>query len=658
MFGNGQCSCVYDNEGQTQEMSIQVTGGNAENQLSGVLVNRVPRSGGNSFAGDGIFLFANDKTQGQNIDDALRARGLASGAKLYQDYDLNYSGGGPIIRDRLWLFASGRNNAYNNYVAGAFKPDGSPAIDDNNVKAFPARLTYQADPKNRFTAMFDWANKVRGHRNLAANVTPAASVTQGQPAEHIMQAKWTSTMTNHLLLEVGYTQSFNAPLYSYEPEVAVGDCHTAFNLCPPGTSYGSIAHQDITLDTQTVAALSAAASGSGPAFMPALSHVAQASLSYVSGAHSFKVGIQDRFGYGKDIRPNINGDIVQQYRNGVPSTVLALNTPFVNEQDVNSDLGVFVQDTWTSKRLTLNPGIRWDHFNSSIPALTLPAGRFVPVRQFRCGIRSAELEQRLAAHWRVLRPDRQRQDRDQGELRRVRASRRASPSRATTLRPCSRPTSGPGWMSTTTTSRRRTSSGRRPTDAFGVRRNRNPDPNIKRPYQCVWDVGNPARAVRPAFPCRSATTSGAYYNIIWTQNLAIPASSYTLLTIPDPSSTTGDTIPIYNAESDVVRRVNQLDTNSSNNTQVYKGVDASFNLRMPGGGSFFGGTSTGRTLTNTCDANNNDPNSAAFLRHQSIQRSVPNGDQIVRFLSSGVRLAPERDLWPYTGLRSRRSPTR
>ena len=137
MFGNGQCSCVYDNEGQTQEMSIQVTGGNAENQLSGVLVNRVPRSGGNSFAGDGIFLFANDKTQGQNIDDALRARGLASGAKLYQDYDLNYSGGGPIVRDRLWVFASGRN-CYNNYVAGAFKLGRSPAIDDNNMKAFGA----------------------------------------------------------------------------------------------------------------------------------------------------------------------------------------------------------------------------------------------------------------------------------------------------------------------------------------------------------------------------------------------------------------------------------------------------------------------------------------------------------------------------------------
>src|SRR5215468_6445886 len=379
MFGGGQCSCVYDNENQTQEMAVQVTGGSAENQLSGVLVNRIPKSGGNTFAGDGLFLFANRSMQGDNLDDALIARGLTSDAKLYRDYDLNYSGGGPLIKDRLWFFVSGRNFAYNNYVAGAVNPDGSQAIDDNTAKAFPARLTTQLDAKNRFTAMFDWANKIRGHRNLAANVTPAASIQQSQPAEHILQGKWTSALTSHLLLEAGYTQSFNAPLYTYEPEVAIDTCHAVYTACAPG-SYGTIAHQDTLLGTQYVAAVAGPVSGSGPAFMPALSHVVQASLSYVSGAHAFKVGFQDRFGYAKDIRTNVNGDLTQQYRGGVPSFVNVLNTPFNNEVDVNSDFGIFVQDTWTTKRLTLSPGIRYDHFNSSIPAQTEAAGRFVPVR--------------------------------------------------------------------------------------------------------------------------------------------------------------------------------------------------------------------------------------------------------------------------------------
>ena len=168
---SGQCSCVYDNEAQTQEMAVQVTGGAAENQLSGVLVNRIPRTGGNKFAGEGIFNAANGSTQSQNTDDALRARGFTTPAQLYRHYDVNYSAGGPIIKDRLWFFVSGRNWAYNNYVGGAVNEDGSRAIDDNNLKAFPARLTWQADQKNRFTTMFDWANKVRGHRNLSPTIT-------------------------------------------------------------------------------------------------------------------------------------------------------------------------------------------------------------------------------------------------------------------------------------------------------------------------------------------------------------------------------------------------------------------------------------------------------------------------------------------------------
>jgi hypothetical protein len=51
MFAGGQCACVYDNEAQTQEIAVQVSGGSAESQLSGVLVNRIPRTGGNKFSG-------------------------------------------------------------------------------------------------------------------------------------------------------------------------------------------------------------------------------------------------------------------------------------------------------------------------------------------------------------------------------------------------------------------------------------------------------------------------------------------------------------------------------------------------------------------------------------------------------------------------------
>ena len=45
-------------------------------------------------------------------------------------------------------------------------------------------------------------------------------------------------------------------------------------------------------------------------------------------------------------------------------------------------LGAYVQDTWTMRRLSLSPGLRLDYFASSIPAMSVEAGRFVPARSF------------------------------------------------------------------------------------------------------------------------------------------------------------------------------------------------------------------------------------------------------------------------------------
>ena len=221
MFGNGQCSCVYDNESQTQEMAVQVSGGAAENQLSGVLVNRIPKTGGNRFTGDGLLLFSNGSMQGDNVDDELRARGITTPARLGRQYDVNYSAGGPILRDRLWFFASGRNWAYNNYVANAFNPDGSQAMNDNALKAFPVRLTWQMSSKNRLTGLIDFAKKKAGHYLLTSAQSPEA-VRQDQPGEKIVQLKWTSTLTSRLLLEAGMSRTMHNARFRNQPEVPSG----------------------------------------------------------------------------------------------------------------------------------------------------------------------------------------------------------------------------------------------------------------------------------------------------------------------------------------------------------------------------------------------------------------------------------------------------
>ena len=54
----------------------------------------------------------------------------------------------------------------------------------------------------------------------------------------------------------------------------------------------------------------------------------------------------------------------------------------LSKQSKTFDLGVFVQDRWTLKRLTLNYGLRFERLNGWVPAQHVPASRFLPARDF------------------------------------------------------------------------------------------------------------------------------------------------------------------------------------------------------------------------------------------------------------------------------------
>jgi hypothetical protein len=603
LFAGGQCACIYDNEAQTQEISVQVSGGAAESQTAGVLVNRIPRTGGNRFSGEFVGYFGNSSLQGDNISDELRARGIRIGDELYRMWDANYSLGGPIVRDRLWFFVSGRNWAYNNYVANSFNPDGSRAVDDNDVKSFPGRLTAQLSKRDRVTAMFDWANKVRGHRGLTALVSPEASDYQSQPASHVAQAKWTSTLSSSLLLEAGYNNTYIGSLFKYRPEVELATCRVAFALCAPGTGYGDIAREDLILGTRWSASRPTAVA-TAPAHQPSTSHVIVGSLAYVSGAHNFKLGVQNRSGWVKDLRNDVNGDIVQQYRSGVPAQVLVLNTPLNNRVDLLADFGAYVQDTWTMSRLSLSPGLRYDYFSSRVPAMSVNAGRFVPARNFdEIEMPSwSNVSPRLGAAYDLFGNGRTALRGNVGLYVQSEGS-----GFANTYNPQIFSTDQRTWDDRNGDDIAQESElGPTSNRAFGIRRNQNVDPEIDRPYQWVTNIGA-QHEVMPGFAISVSYNRRSYHQTIWTDNLAISHADYTLLTVPNPRG--GSPLPVYNLDPSKLGLVDELDTNSADNTRVYNGVDTSFTLRIRGG-TIYGGTSTGRTLARTCQVE--DPNSLRF----------------------------------------------
>ena len=75
-----------------------------------------------------------------------------------------------------------------------------------------------------------------------------------------------------------------------------------------------------------------------------------------------------------------NGALEQQYRSGVPNSVSVAAHPSDAQSKVNHDAGIYVQDRWTVKRLTVNAGVRYEIFQAGVGATSSPAGRFVPAR--------------------------------------------------------------------------------------------------------------------------------------------------------------------------------------------------------------------------------------------------------------------------------------
>jgi hypothetical protein len=68
--------------------------------------------------------------------------------------------------------------------------------------------------------------------------------------------------------------------------------------------------------------------------------------------------------------------------NGIPSSVTQWATPIREIERLKAAVGLFVQDQWTIRRLTLNLGVRYDYLNAFVPEQHLDAGRFVPARDF------------------------------------------------------------------------------------------------------------------------------------------------------------------------------------------------------------------------------------------------------------------------------------
>jgi hypothetical protein len=109
LAANGSSNAYVPNPAFAEESTVETGGISAESSGSGIVMNMIPKTGGNTFSYSASFLGTRGGLQSDNLTDDLRALGLRSTSKVVHLYDANVTAGGPIRKDRVWFFTAGRS---------------------------------------------------------------------------------------------------------------------------------------------------------------------------------------------------------------------------------------------------------------------------------------------------------------------------------------------------------------------------------------------------------------------------------------------------------------------------------------------------------------------------------------------------------------------
>src|SRR5260370_4213450 len=132
-----------------QQSTYQTSGISAEVSAGGLLVNQIPKDGGNTFHGD-VFLGLSGGSsfwRATNVTPELVSRGLTGQSKVQHIEDFDGSVGGPVLKDRLWFLTAFRYQSTYGVIPGSFYPDGSPGVGDQYTNSASLRLSLRIGSK-------------------------------------------------------------------------------------------------------------------------------------------------------------------------------------------------------------------------------------------------------------------------------------------------------------------------------------------------------------------------------------------------------------------------------------------------------------------------------------------------------------------------------
>jgi outer membrane receptor protein involved in Fe transport len=334
-----------------EEVQVLKAAKPAEVGAQGGFFHVITKSGGNDLAGEASVYYRSDGLQSDNISSDLEIAGVDASNQLEDSIDLNLSLGGPLVRDRLWWYASVRSQETTSRVFGF-----TEQVHDD-IGAYFLKTTYSPASRHRLTGFYNHWDQEVDHFFLDFAPTqakdPQASMFRPIDGE-TYSLRWDGLLSESLIADFGVGRSRNALDIGFQPGagVAIIDLVTGDRFQNHG--FGSRDHEGENINLN----------GS----MTWLVADAWGQHNLKVGAESIETEVSIGFGDIEDHRLNVI--------RGNPFAVRLLSTPSLATWDTDH-LAVYVQDTWLpAERWSLNLGLRYERSDASTPSQTVSGGTF------------------------------------------------------------------------------------------------------------------------------------------------------------------------------------------------------------------------------------------------------------------------------------------
>lgn len=217
-------SPIYYDFGTFQELNIVTSGQNPRLQTPGNAVNIVVKQPTDVFRGQGAVYGTHHSLQSSNIDDELREQGAGSGTPTKYLLLYNVETGGPIVRDRAWIWGGLGYQDIHRGVVGFLKPgcddpNDVACLQDNPYKLnhFNVKVNVQISSKNKFSFLLS-GNEKRSPNRGASVSRPLETTVKQKGSGYLYKFEDTHVVSPELLLtgrlayhDYGFAFDFQEP---------------------------------------------------------------------------------------------------------------------------------------------------------------------------------------------------------------------------------------------------------------------------------------------------------------------------------------------------------------------------------------------------------------------------------------------------------------